>query len=241
MEPLEGECRVTVLDVGQDQCILLQSEGKNFMVDCGGSDDQNAADEAASLLLSQGISRLDGLIITHFDRDHAGGAMYLLTRVEADCLYLPNCADDDGLGEGLRAYSSAVFTVEADTIVTFGNTKITLIPSKSRLSNNESGLCVLYQTEKCDILITGDRSAAGERELIEAMTLPELEVLIVGHHGSKHSTCRELLIKTSPEYAIISVGENSYGHPTQEVLQRLRDFGCQILRTDQNGTIIIRR
>lgn len=241
MEPLEGECRITVLDVGQGQCILLQSEGKNFLVDCGGSHDETAADEAASLLLSQGIARLDGLIITHYDRDHAGGAMYLLSRVKADCLYLPNCADEDGLAEGLYAYPGPVHTVDGDTLVTFGTTKITLIPSKSRLSNNESGMCVLYQTENCDILITGDRSAAGERELIESMTLPELEVLIVGHHGSKYSTSRELLIKTSPEYAIISVGENSYGHPTQEVLQRLRDFGCEILRTDQNGTIIIRR
>ena len=99
----------------------------------------------------------------------------------------------------------------------------------------------MTQTEKCDILITGDRSAKGERELIEHMTLPELEVLIVGHHGSKSSTCRELLIKTSPEIAIISVGEdNSYGHPADEVLQRLKQYGCIIYRTDLDGTIIYR-
>ena len=242
MEPLTDECRVTVLDVGQGQCILLQSEGRNFLVDCGGSDDETAADEAAALLLSQGVSKLDGLIITHYDRDHAGGAEYLLTRVGASCLYLPNCVDDDGTADALYNYTGgAVYTVENDVTITFGGTCITLVPSESNLNNNESGLCVLYQTENCDILITGDRSAQGERELIEHMELPELEVLIVGHHGSKYSTCRELLIKTSPQYAIISVGaENHYGHPTDEVLQRLKDFGCIVYRTDQNGTIIYR-
>ena len=242
MEPLSDECRVTVLDVGQGQCILLQSQGRNFLVDCGGSDDETAADEAASLLLSQGIAKLDGLIITHYDRDHAAGAAYLLTRVDADCLYLPNCVDDDGTAATLYSYAEGdIYLVETDVTITFGGTKITLVPSQSNLNNNESGLCVLYQTENCDILITGDRSSQGERELLEHMKLPELEVLIVGHHGSKYSTCRELLIKTAPQYAIISVGaENNYGHPTDEVLQRLEDFGCIVYRTDQNGTIIYR-
>ena len=72
--------------------------------------------------------------------------------------------------------------------------------------------------------------------------LPELEVLIVGHHGSKYSTSEELLGKTKPEYAIISVGaDNSYGHPTAEVIQRLLDAGSIIYRTDLHGTIIFRR
>lgn len=241
MEPLTDECRVTVLDVGQGQCILLQSEGRNFLVDCGGSNDEHAADEAAALLLSQGIRRLDGLIVTHYDRDHAAGAEYLLSRVAADALYLPNCADDDGTAAGLYRYTGGeICTVSSDVQVVFGDTKITLVPSQSHLDNNESGLCVLYQTKNCDILITGDRSTAGERELLEHMQLPQLEVLIVGHHGSKYSTCRELLMKTNPQYAIISVGENHYGHPTDEVLQRLQDFGCEIYRTDENGTVVYR-
>lgn len=239
-EPLADECRVTVLDVGQGQCILLQSDGKNYLVDCGGSDDETAADKAAALLLSQGISRLDGLIITHYDRDHAAGASYLLTRVSADCLYLPSCVDRDGTSDSLYAYDGEILTVQADTFITFEDTKLTLIPSQTDLSSNESGLCILFQTENCDILITGDRTADGERELMAHMPLPELEVLIVGHHGSKYSTCRELLAQTTPEHAIISVGTNHYGHPTQEVLQRLREFGCKIYRTDENGTVIYR-
>lgn len=241
-EPKRDDFRMTVLDVGQGQCILLQSAGKNYLVDCGSYSDTFAADQAASFLLSQGISRLDGIILTHYDADHAGGVPNLLTRVSADCLFLPNCLDADDSGSSLYSNSDGrVFKVGSDTEIIFDDTVITLVPLETGVSKNESGLCILFQTKTCDILITGDCSAAGERELIRHMTLPELEVLIVGHHGSKTSTSRELLIKTSPEIAIISVGaDNSYGHPTDEVLRRLEQYGCRIYRTDLNGTIVYR-
>ena len=132
--------------------------------------------------------------------------------------------------------------VSQDICITFDSAKITLIPSRSNLSDNESGLCVLFQTQNCDILITGDRSIAGEQELMRYLDLPELEVLIVGHHGSKYSTSVELLEKTSPEIAIISVGaDNLSGHPTQETIQRLLEAGWEIYRPDLHGTIVYRR
>lgn len=242
LEPARDDFRMTVLDVGQGQCILLQSDGRHYLVDCGGDSDTQAADKAAALLLSQGISRLDGLIITHFDADHAAGAVYLLQRIDAEILYLPTSVDADGIGQILQTSTDYLrLFVDQDIEITFGEGKITLIPSDNAESDNESGLCVLFQRENCDILITGDRSSKGERELIEHMTLPDLEVLIVGHHGSKYSTSRELLIKTSPEIAVISVGaDNSYGHPTQEVLDRLELFGCLVYRTDRDGTVIYR-
>ncbi len=241
-EPMQGNFAMTVLDVGQGQCILLQSEDKNYLVDCGGDLDTAAADKAAALLLSQGIGRLDGLILTHYDRDHAGGAPYLLQRIDVDVLYLPNSADEAGIGHALQSQTDGpVIRVVQDLQITFGKTAITLIPSENPGTNNESGLCVLFQRENYDILITGDRSAAGERELIRHFDMPDLEVLIVGHHGSKYSTCRELLIKTKPDVAIISVGrDNQFGHPTEDVLSRLEQFGCTIYRTDRDGTVIYR-
>ena len=86
-----------------------------------------------------------------------------------------------------------------------------------------------------------DLSAAAERQLLSDYSLPDLEVLIVGHHGSKYSTCTELLEATAPDAAIISVGAgNSYGHPAREVLERLEASGCVVYRTDLHGTIIYR-
>lgn len=240
--PVSDDYRMTVLDVGQGQCILLQSEGKNYLVDCGGDSDTLAADKAAAMLLSQGIQTLDGLILTHYDADHAGGAVLLLQRIDAKVLFLPNSVDTDGRALALYdGISGDAVRIDRDVTIAFGDARITLIPSENADSDNESGLCVLFQRENCDILITGDRSAMGERELIEHIELPQLEVLIVGHHGSKYSTCRELLIKTQPQIAVISVGaDNFYGHPAGEVLERLSQYGCTVLRTDLHGNIIYR-
>lgn len=240
VEPQTDECRLTVLDVGQGQCILLQSQNKTFVVDCGGDSDTAAADTAVNELMSMGIFEIDGLILTHFDRDHAAGAQYLLSRIPAEMVYLPNCLDTDGTTATFSADLSK-YQVTEETTIAFGGSTITLYPSLNQLSDNESGLCILFQTENCDILITGDRNAEAELELMGQTDLPQLDVLIVGHHGSKYSTCQELLDKTQPKVAIISVGaDNTYGHPTQEVLERLENIGCVIYRTDLNGKIVYR-
>ena len=126
-------------------------------------------------------------------------------------------------------------------MLSFGETTLTLIPSVFAAGDNESGLCVLFQTKNYDILITGDRSISGEWELLQHMDLPELELLVVGHHGSRHSTGEELLAAAKPAVAVISVSANNYyGHPTQEVLDRLNSYGCLVYRTDRDGTVIFR-
>ena len=88
-----------------------------------------------------------------------------------------------------------------------------------------------------DLLITGDMSTATERLLLERYDLPDTEVLVAGHHGSKYSTSNALLEALTPETAIISVGSNSYGHPADETLRRLAESGAAICRTDKQGTI----
>lgn len=241
-EPLMDECRVTALDVGQGQCILLQSEGKTFLVDCGGSYAEDAADTASETLFSQGIDRLDGIILTHYDADHVGGAEYLLTRISADALYLPFTQDEDGIGEMLAHRCEGTVYVSDDLELTFGDAKLTIFAPVSYESGNESSMCVLFQAENCDILITGDRGVQTERVLLQRYDIPKLDVLVVGHHGSKGSTSEELLKATTPEYAIISVGkDNPYGHPSGEVVDRLKKYNCEILRTDLYGTIVFRR
>ena len=241
LEPLTCDYRVTVLDVGQGQCILLQSEGSTFLVDCGGGRGEKAADIAAEQLLSQGITRIDGLILTHYDRDHAGGVEFLARRVDIERVYLPMTEDADGCLQSVLDAVSEQVPIDSELTITFGDARIQLFPAKSMGSGNDSCASVLFQREKCDTLITGDLSADAERQLLSDYDLPDLEVLIVGHHGSKYSTCPELLEATAPDVAIISVGaDNSYGHPTDEVLQRLKAAGCAVYRTDLHGTITYR-
>ncbi|MBQ9761836.1 MAG: DNA internalization-related competence protein ComEC/Rec2 [Oscillospiraceae bacterium] len=240
-EPLVDNCRMTVFDVGQGQCVLLQSGGKNYLIDCGGDSDTAAADIAAETLLSQGIAHLDGIVVTHYDRDHAGGVAYLLSRIPADGVFLPETVDEDGMMQSiLEGCHGAQVMVTTDLNLAWGDSSLRIFAPVLSGSGNESGLSVLFSGENCDILITGDMSTLGERLLLRKQ-LPELTALVVGHHGSDSSTGEALLAATTPEYAFISVGENSYGHPDPEVLERLRAIDCKICRTDQNGTIIFRR
>ena len=241
-KPTMDRFRMTVLDVGQGQSIILQADGKTYLVDCGGSYADDAADTAAETLLSMGICRIDGLILTHYDGDHAGGAELLLSRIRADALYLPAWEDEEAVAQRLASYTQGeVCVMEQDLELSWADNKMTIITSEILDSGNESSLCVLFQPGNCDILITGDRGSLGEKLLMQRYDLPELDVLVAGHHGSKYSTSPALLERTRPRVAVISVEkDNRYGHPAGELLNRLEAAGCRIYRTDEDGTIIIR-
>lgn len=235
-EPLMEDVRFTVLDVGQGQCLLLQNQGKTYMVDCGGSSDAIAADAAAETLLSQGISEIDVLILTHYDRDHAGGLENLLSRVDAELLVLPAVWSEKQYPAKQTVYAGE------NLLLSSGDTEIRIFASKIPRTGNENSLCILFDSENCDILITGDRDGFGERTLLRYEDIPDVDVLVAGHHGSKYSTCEELLATVKPEIVCISAGRNnSFGHPAKETLQRLENFGCTVYRTDLQGDILIRR
>lgn len=228
--PRQDVCRLTVLDVGEGQSLLLQSGAQSALIDCGGYSDTVSADRAWQMLRSQNIYRLDLLLFTHFDRDHFGGTANFLTQIPAEKTMLPGPSELLPLGQ----------VVTQDCAVPFGEGSLHFFPYTGGNQNQENSMAILFETENCAILITGDLDVAGERRLVRAHDL-SADILVVGHHGSKYATCAELLEAVQPELALISVGENNYGHPTQEVLDRLEAAGCTVRRTDTEGTIIIRR
>lgn len=235
--PRRDAVRLTMLDVGQGQCLLLQSGGKNYLIDCGGDSDTQAADQAAQTLLSQGVFRLDGVILTHFDRDHCGGLENLLSRIPADACYLPDQPND----LKLPAHSRVEKALDG-TVISMGEGQMRLLqPDKVGTENNLS-VAVLFESPKCVILVTGDRDTEGEASLLEHWDLPKTDVLVAGHHGSRYSASQALLERVQPRFVLISVGENNnYGHPAKSTLQRLLEAGCRIFRTDIQGTILYRR
>jgi len=237
-EPLMSDTRITMLDVGQGQAVLLQTEGKTILVDCGGDSDSGTADIVAETLLSQGITRLDGIVITHYDRDHAGALHNLLTRVDTDCLFLPDTRNEMEQPDT----TAEIFYVWDDMELRVGSASLKIFGPVYSGFDNENSLCVLFDTEKCDILITGDRSAFGERMLLRGRDLPDVDILVAGHHGAQTSTSPELLRAVAPEILLISAAKNNiYGHPADALLQRAEEFGCAVYRTDLNGTITIGR
>lgn len=235
-ESARWDVRFTVLDVGQGQCLLLQTEGRSYLVDCGGSSDAIAADAAAKTLLSQGIAGLDGLILTHFDQDHAGGVENLLSRIAVDTLILPPEYS------GLQLSANRILYAYEDLLLSSDSSQIHIYASENGGSRNENSLCILFDTENCDILITGDRNFAGEHSLLQRAQIENVDVLVAGHHGAENSTGEELLAAVQPEIVCISAGEgNIYRHPHPALLRRLEEHGCTVYRTDLQGDILIRR
>lgn len=241
-EHRQCDYQMSVLDVGQGQCIVLQSGDACYVVDCGGDVGSSAATLVVSTLRTQGIFEIDGLILTHFDVDHMGGAASLLSQMPVASVYIPDA--DGQLRQRMEleeAYAHKINVVRNNAYFSCGDAYISIFPANLGTDGNNSSLSILFQAENCDILITGDLNASGEKRLLETVRLPDIEILVAGHHGAKDSTSKELLDRLKPETVVISVGrDNPYGHPAVETLDKLKLFGCQIWRTDLDGTVIFR-
>jgi competence protein ComEC len=163
--------------------------------------------------------------------------------VKVDTIYLPVGPGADKWEEVIleRTEAKVVYVDEIKELA-IEDGRIRIFDAHSLETSNESSLSVLFQKENYDILITGDRPATGEMDLIASGLVPKLEVLVAGHHGAASSTSELLLSYTEPDTVLISVGaDNSYGHPDGTVLARLERYGCEVRRTDLEGTIVIRR
>lgn len=233
-----------VLDVGQGQSVVLASEDTFALADCGSANSwYDAGGEAADQLLTMGCRNLDYLILTHYDSDHINGVESLLTRMAVDTVLIPPGRDENGLRDELtetvEAYGASLRVIDVEEAMSLGTAKLTVFPPvfAEKSSDNENGLAVLAAAGERDLLITGDMDSTTERRLLETYDLPDIEVLIAGHHGSKYSTSNALLEALKPETACISVGSNSYGHPADETMRRLAEHGCAIYRTDLQGHV----
>lgn len=233
---------LTVLDVGQGQSVVVTSGHARALIDCGGTRDPG--DTAATYLQSLGRSELDLLILTHFHADHAGGVLELMDRVKVRALAVPDVDRDNPLRQEITARAAAenipVYYVTETSQVTLGRAEITLYPPVTAGKDaNEQCLSVLCARKGWEALLTGDMPAAAEAKLVARENLPEVEVLVAGHHGSKQSTSQALLEAVAPETVVISVGQNTYGHPAPETLARLSAAGAQVYRTDRQGGITV--
>ncbi len=238
----DRDLTVSVLDVGQGESVLLRAGDYVALIDCGGSG-KNAGDVAADYLQNTGRSTLDLLVMTHFHSDHANGVEELLERIEVSALAVPAESDAelyDTVLDAAEKKGVEVWTVSSDTTIPMGETgEMVIFPPLGKTDENEEGLSVLCTVGDFDAIITGDMGAETEMRLMAHTALPDAELLVVGHHGSRYSTSVEFLDAIQPELAIISVGYNTYGHPADSVLERLDEAGAAIYRTDKMGTVTV--
>lgn len=214
---------LTFLDVGQGDAIVVQHpDGRTDLYDTG-----TAWSGAPNWLRREGLYRIDRLVLTHADADHAGAAPEILSSFAVGALYTPHLADDDPAR--LAAQAAGV------PIVTHPDWR--LFPTEPvELDDNTASAVVPVLTEHGSVLLTGD--VPGEAEQALAPSLPPFDVLKLAHHGSATSTTDALLTATLPRLAIAQLGwNNRYGHPARSVRRRLLHHHVPLLRTDLHGTI----
>ena len=241
---IPNEFRITALDVGQGQCICLQTPDFRAVYDCGGSNADDCGQHAAEHFLSTGQQRIDALILSHYDEDHIGGLPQLLYRVEVGRIYLSPNPDETGAHEAIlqlaAAYDIPVTYVETEVTLPFSGGSLTIFPPPSQ-QNDNSSLAILFSCGKYDMLASGDMDRYDENLLLHQHLLPRTELYIAGHHGAKESSSEALLRTITPDCVLISVGTNRYGQPSEEALSRFAALSAAVYRTDQNGDISIER
>ena len=230
----------TAVDVGQGQSLIFHQGGAAAVIDCGGSD---AGCRTCSRLIASGVTHLDTLILTHFDSDHTDGFSDLAQCISIGKLLIPDI-EDEGRGEIeeiAEQYEIPVIALSGDSDLSLGSGSLRIYVPPAGASGNNGSLAALYQTKEnaFSVLVTGDMDFEGENSLLSRVDIPDVDVLVAGHHGSKTSTSTALLAASRPETVVISVGYNSYGHPAEETLNRIAESGAQIFRTDEEGSIIL--
>ncbi|MBQ3703005.1 MAG: DNA internalization-related competence protein ComEC/Rec2 [Oscillospiraceae bacterium] len=236
----------SILDVGQGQCITAFSGDAAAVIDCGNINNiEDAGTIAGEYLLGCGRKSVALLILTHLHADHADGAVRLMEMLPVDTLVLPADADDSGgLYAGILScadrHGTRVVAVENNTTASVGGINARIYKPADDGDENERCLMLSIQNGDTELLVTADASKKQERALARREDVSDTDILIVGHHGSKYASSRELLEEAGGGLAVISVGYNTYGHPAKETLDALKRYGYQIMRTDEDGTVEIR-
>lgn len=260
--PIDG-ASVTFLDVGQGDCIWVESEqGEHFLIDGGStSKDKIGQYTIVPFLKYNGVSRLDAVFLTHLDNDHISGVMEILegdTGIAIDRVCISDAVIEDEAYERLMGLCQLrgipVYRLKAgDGIGAYNMEFEVLHPSDVYLASSRNAYSLVMKLTVKDkmtgdsftALLTGDVEADGEyaaaRELAKNQNNTGINLYKAAHHGSRYSNTEELITEAMPQVAIISCGEdNSYGHPHAEAIENFQNVGSKILVTKDTGAIIIK-
>lgn len=238
---------VHVLNVGDAESIFVQlPDGKNLLIDGG---EHWNADDIIAYLKDLGVEKLDVVIATHPHSDHIGGLPQIISTFQTDAVYMPNVVHTtktyEQLLDVLETQNISVHQAKAGVVLYDGEYKATFLAPCSdyyESLNNYSAVLKLEYKEK-SFLFTGDMERIAEKEVLKNYKdMLDADVLKVCHHGSETSSSENFLQAVSPEYALISGGgENGkYNNPDEKVLARLKELGCEIMRTDLHGNLVIK-
>ena len=235
-----GTLTVTWLDVGQGDAAVIQCGGQAMLID-GGKPEKSSYIYA--WLQQHGLRHLDVMVATHADADHIGGLSGALNYATVGTAYCPVTTGTTKTFQSFMKYLSkqgkSITVPTPGTNFSLGGAEVQILgPLRDAEDSNDNSIVMKLSFGATSFLFTGDAERAEEQDLLNAGVNLQSTVLKVGHHGSDSSTSYPFLRAVAPQYAVISAGAgNSYGHPTEAVLSRLRDAGVTTFRTDMQGEI----
>ena len=236
-----------MIDVGQGDSILLHSNNESVLIDTGGqlsySKEETSkivATTTIPLLKSLGIRKLKYLILTHGDYDHMGETINLVNNFKVEKVIF-NCGEFNELEKDLIKvlnkkkikYYSCIKELNID------DNKLYFLNNKEYGNENDNSSVIYTELNGYKFMFMGDAGITTEKEVLNKYNLTDIDVLKVGHHGSRTSSSKEFINEIKPKYSVISVGNNNrYGHPNKEVLDNLSE--SKIYRTDEDGSIMFK-
>ena len=233
-----SKLQIIYFDVGQADSTLIMNNGKTVLIDGGNDSD---GDNLVKYIKSQKISKIDTVIATHLHADHIGGLDDVIDSFNIGIVYMPDTINTDKqVEEFLDAMERKKLKYEVPEIGTkfdvgLANCEVMAINNNARDLNNSS-IVIQLNYLKQNYLFMGD----SEKEVEDSRDWNKINVLKVGHHGSSSSSTEKFLNQTRPDIAIISVGlNNQYNHPSEDVLNRLKNLNTTVYRTDEDGSLLV--
>lgn len=238
----EGRLEVHFIDVGQGASqLIIGPTGKTMLIDGG---DNDMEETVVRYLREQGIRKVDIVIGTHPHADHIGGLDAVVDHFDIGKIYMPRVQSNTRTFESLllaiQRKGLNISTAKAGVVLDWEpDVDVTMVAPVGTYDNlNDMSAVVHLAYGQTAFLFTGDAEAGSEADILESGATIRADVLMIGHHGSNTSTTRAFLEKVAPTYGVIQVGENSYEHPSENVLNRLSEQGVHVFRNDLHGTVV---
>ena len=237
---------IKVIDVGQGDSILIHSRGEALLLDTGGvptysdNDGMIFHNTLKPILRSNGIRKINALVLSHGDKDHAGEAVHLVNNILVEKVIF-NCGDFNYLEKELikELNSKHIKYYSCINRLDIGSSKLQFLQTKDFNDENDNSNVIYSELNGYKFMFMGDASSKTEKEIIDTYNLEEIDVLKVGHHGSRTSSSKKFIKTINPKYSLISAGRNNkFNHPHKEVLDNLKT--SKIYRTDKQGTVTLK-